>query len=630
LGDIVNWFDAVMEEEQAMDFVNMEREDAVIKKLLLKKYKDLQAMFRPDVLQNNGDIISVIKKAISAFVEQCNTPAVWCYGTHTKMLMADFIFELKKVHYIIDNGIENSAGSGFEIINESRIGEKKIDGIIISSRKYKDEIIENLKANYSHIPYLDIYAELEKAGIRIEGTYYESRHPYTRYCKLNKLQRSALEENDREVRQEVLKKIIEQYIEIKDFKSAIFYARKLTALSVDSEETWGKKLLEELTDIYEMQMEAMGRVEEDNVLILCIDGLRRKEVTEEHMKNLYDFLRNSTHYYNNAYSVSTSTFESLIPAYSENMDLRTKYYETNEIPRNGCRFINEAKKQKRKIYFYTDGSRFIEDDDIAVTAQWQTATEKLWDFLLDSVDEKNGLFYIHILYESHYSYPNPYTTDEIIAEGTSIFFDYLDKNGGQIRTDYNRQQKDALRYLDNVIVPLIEKLQCRMVLYADHGNILIGRETEIGSVEETKYTFHEDLIQVPLAIKSPEIETGIDSSLISIAELNHIIISLMNKKKMFYKNAEVIKVLRSEIYNPDFRYLYEKTGNAHGLLAFETFVFEEGYKLAVFADGTVELYLSETDSKVEDVQMREKFLNRIRYDITVCSLDKIEELDRLE
>lgn len=603
-----------------MDFAGTERENGSARELLQKKYAALQGMCRPGVSQDIGDMISIIKKAVSEFVERCDTPAIWCYGTHTKMLMADFIFELKKVHYIIDNGIGNGTGSGFEIISEGRIAEKKIDGIIISSRIYKDEIIDNLETNYSHIRYLDIYAELEKAGIQIEGTYYESRHPYTRYCDLNRLQRQVLEEPDREACQEALKKIIQKYIEIKDFKSAIFYAKKLIELSEDA---WGKKLLEQLMDIYGMQLEAMGEIDENNVLMLCIDGLRRKEVTEEYMKNLHSFLHNNTRYYSNAYSVSTSTYESLIPAYSENTDLRTKYYEKNMVPHNGCRFINEAKRQERKIFFYTDGADFIEDDDIAVTAQWQTATEKLWDFLIDGTEEKNGLFYVHILYESHYSYPNPYTRNEIVAEGTHILFDYLDKNGGRIRTDYSRQQKDALRYLDDVIVPLIENLQCRMVVYADHGNILIGQGTEIGSVEETKYTFHEDLIRVPFAIKSPEMEIGEDASLISIVELNNVIISLMNKREITYKNSGVVKVMRSEIYNPDFHYLYKKTGNEHGLLAFEAFVFEEGYKLAVFADGITELYLTETDCKVENVQMKRTLLDRIKSDITVCNPDEI-------
>lgn len=265
------------------------------------------------------------------------------------------------------------------------------------------------------------------------------------------------------------------------------------------------------------------------------------------MKNMYDFLTNHTCFFCNAYSTSTSTYESLIPTYSENMDLRTKYYESNVVQENSCRFINEAKRQERKIYFYTDGTTYIKDEEIKVIRKFQTVTEKIWDFVLDAANEKNGLFYIHILYESHYSYPNPYTKSEIIAEGTNILFDYLDKNGGQIRIDYSAQQRDALRYLDDVVVPFIKKLKCRMVLFADHGNILFDKGTKIEEIEKSKYSYHEELIRVPLAIKAPEVVTGCNQMLISIMELNHIIIALMNKQNIFLEKHDYIKVVRSKI-----------------------------------------------------------------------------------
>ena len=354
-----------------------------------------------------------------------------------------------------------------------------------------------------------------------------------------------------------------------------------------------------------------------------MDGLRRKDISENNINNLYELIQRDMYFLENAYSVSTSTFESLIPAYSENDNLKTKYYQMNKIKSNNCRFIMTAKKQNRKIVFYTDGADYIEDDKIRVKSQSQTATEKLWDFIIDAIEEKNGLFYIHILYESHYSYPNPYTAEEIVADGTNIMFDYLEHNGGQIRTDYNKQQKDALKYIDDVIVPLIEKLQCRMVLFADHGNILIDRGMPLESIEKTKFTFHEDLIQVPLAIKSPEMEVKKDTGINSIMELNNIIISLMEKKRVELKKKDYIKVVRSEIYNPDFKYLYKKVDNEQGLLAFEVFIFRDGYKLAVYADGTVELYLAETDTEVHDALIRKRLWEKIKNKITVCDEQKI-------
>ncbi len=157
-----------------------------------------------------------------------------------------------------------------------------------------------------------------------------------------------------------------------------------------------------------------------------------------------------------------------------------------------------------------------------------------------------------------------------------------------------------------------------MILYADHGNILIGKETKLEDVESTKYTFHEDLIQVPLAVKAPEVEIGIDHALISILELNNVIIGLLNQQRITYQNKKEIKVMRSELYNPDFRYLYIKTGNEQCLLAFEVFIFEEGYKLAVYSNGITELYDKDTDCQLDDINTKALLLRQIADQITVC------------
>lgn len=586
-----------------------------MRELLKRKYEELQEMCG-DALQNSSDNINfIIRKSLNRFLSECEQPAIWCYGHHTKMLMADFMFELKKVRYIIDNGIKSGAGSGFELITEGEIKEKGIDGIIISSKLYRKEIIDNIRNKYKDIRYLDIYADLEAAGVLLKEEYYAGRHPYSKYINLNKMQNEALLIKNKNDRMTAERKIVGKYIEIKDFRSAIVHAKTLVELSNERED---RLLLKKIEEIYDLQLEALGCINEEHVVMLCIDGLRRQDICKEYMKNLYSYLTNETHYFSNAYSVSTSTYESLIPAYSENTDLRTKYYESNMVSCGSCRFINEAKKQGRKIFFYTDGTAYIDDADIDVNQKFQTATEKLWDFLLDAEKEENGLFYIHILYESHYSYPNPYTKGEIIAEGTSIFFNYLEKNGGKISLDFNRQQKDSLCYLDDVVIPLIEKIKCRMVLYADHGNVLFEKGTVIHNIEKSKYTFHEDLIQVPLAIRSPEVKLGNNLSLVSIMELNNIVISLMNKKEVLLSQNEYIKIIRSRIYNPDFIFLYKKAECEHELLAFEVFIFREGYKLAVYEDGVIELYLTDSDSRINNIFLERKLLEKVKDKITVC------------
>lgn len=588
-----------------------------MKELLKERYKELLWMFQITDPEDDRNSKLIIQNVIDLFMKRCKKPAIWCYGYHTKMLMADFMFELKKVKYIIDNNVKHQIKSGFEIIQENQIQEKQIDGIIISTWIYREEIKKCLKKFYPHIKYLDIYDELEKSGIFLERNYYDGEHPYIKYRIINRLQMKLAKEDEWKCRKKLLIGLIKEYILIKDFCTAIKCAEKLLQNAYGD---WEKRLLDKLYELYNLQINAMRKLDRNHVLMFCIDGLQWKNVNQKYMKNMYGLLKKSFCIFDHAYAVSTSTYESLIPTYSENVDLRTKYYEKNLIDGKNCRFIQEAKRQKRKIYFYTDGFPYIEDDSIILKRCSQTATEKMWDFLLDAVDEEKGLFYIHILYESHFSYPNPYTRKALITDGMNIMFDYLDRNGGRMRTDYRKQMVDALMYLDDVVPPLLKQLQCSMVLYADHGNIMIDPEDKLFDIEETKYTFHEDLVRVPFAVKSPEIAVGVEHFFISIMELNKTLLGLMNKREVVFEKKEFIKVQRSEIYNPDFRFLYEKAGYKHDLLAFEAFIFANGYELAVYADGKIELYLTETNERLKDPYIEISLLNKVRSEITVCTL----------
>ena len=146
---------------------------------------------------------------------------------------------------------------------------------------------------------------------------------------------------------------------------------------------------------------------------------------------------------------------------------------------------------------------------------------------------------------------------------------------------------------------------------------MIGLDERLSDVEETKYTFHEDLLRVPLAVKSPEMEIKTEGLLVSIMELNRILLGLLNKEKIIFEKKKFIKAQRSAVYNPDFQFLYKQVGYEHDLLAFEVFIFEEGYKLAVYSDGKVEVYLAETDEQLDESYIEKKLFNQVKDEITV-------------
>lgn len=593
-----------------------------MRQILERQYEKLFETYHFERPIEARNVNAIIKKSLQDFLKGSEKPAIYCNGGHTKMLMADFMYELKSVKYIVDNYANRTDDNGFRLIKDEELETAGIDAVIVSSYKFKDNIVENLKKNHPGIRYLNLYEKFAEHGIDLQSDYYYHNHPYHHYRTINTIQRKIRELTDVDELETAHRQLIEHYIHIKDFRTAMLYAERLEKI-VASEEN--KRLTADLAAVYESEKKAIAGISENNVLMLCMDGLRYQDLSEEYMPKLTAEMNSDAFVFDNAYSFSTSTYESLIPVYSENDDLRTKYYSHNSVPEENCRFINEAKRQKRRIYFYTDMDTFVDSKDIKYSGAFQTAIEKLWNFILDAQGEENGLFYIHILYESHFTFSNPYTEDKLISEGTAMLFDFLPQKGGKLRTDYDRQHMDALRYLDDILSPLLKPLDCRMLIYADHGNLILEHGCSIQDIQEMKFTCAEEWIRIPYIIRSPEMGVGKSGGLISLMSLNDIIICLLERKAYTIPEKSFVKIARSALYNPDFQYLYQEIGRDQCLLAFEAFVFADGYKLLVYEDGTLELFETESDEKCADDLKKLELFAVIKEYITVCENPRLTE-----
>lgn len=592
-----------------------------IREQLEQKYKNTLKVYHFEELSDVKKINAVIIDSLREFTSQNKKIALYCNGEHTKMLMSDFMFELKNVKYIVDNNSNVSDSTGFSLIHDEELEKEEIDAVIISSFKYKDEIMEGLRKNHPTIKILNFYDKLAENGIKLLAGYYNYNHPYQRYKRINSLHQEIGKLDELEKTEQTYFLLITLYVHIKDFRSAINIAKELHELV---NKRLYRDLIKDLEEIYETEKKAAGLIAESNVLLFCLDGFRGQDMTEAYMPKLTGILKETGFVFDNAYSFSTSTFESLVPVYSENDDLRTGYFNRNSVEETECRFAQVAEKQNRHICFITDMSHYIEGKNIRYSGVPQTVTEKIWSFILDAAEEDNGLYYIHEAYESHYSFPNPYTREELISEGTAILFDYLPNKGGRLRTNYEQQHLDALRYLDDVISPLLRPMKCRMLIYADHGSLVLKEGCGVEEIKEGHLTCGEEWVRIPYAVRSPEMGTGRSNQLISLMSLNEIAISLMNRQTYDIPKRDYIKCARSEIYNPNFRYIYKMLGKDKCLLAFEAFVFAEGYKLLIYSNGETELFLIPSEQKVNDRTLCQAFVEKIRDHVTVCAMDEIK------
>ena len=580
---------------------------------LKRQYDNLFIKYNLKRPLDGGNVSAIIRCSLRGFLKDAKKPAIYCNGGHTKMLMADFMYELKKVKYIVDNYAEAGEDNGFVLIKDEDMEGQGIDCIILSSYKFRRELKKRLKEEHPSIPVLDIYDEFEKEGIMVQSDYYYSNHPYQHYKRINQLQREIRKQADKEQLDTLYRDLVTKYIHIKDFGTAILKLKEW-----EGEE----ELQADVEALYDLEKKAAASLSENHVLLFCLDGLRRQDLSEQDMPKLKKMLDETAYQFTNAYSYSTSTFESLIPVYSENHDFRTKYYEKNTVAIEQCRFASLADRQKRKIYIYGDVERFIEGASIHYVEQSLTVTEKMWQFILDACKTDYGLFYVHEQYESHFTFSNPYTEEELRSEGTAMLFDFLPVKGGHLRTDYKKQHEDAIHYLDDVVEPLLRPMRCRMLLFADHGNLILDYDAKLSEIGEMEYVCSEGWTRIPMAIRSPEMGRGEDGRLISLMELNSMMVSLLQRKAYGISDTEYIKIGRSELYNPDFRFLYQMIGKERCLQAFECFVFAEGKKLMIYADGSMEVYDME-DHRICGMDI-EKLLDKIMEEITVSDICKLQ------
>ena len=582
---------------------------------LEKKYQDITSRFNFRKCATTIKISTILKEILVSFIKKSSRPAIYCNGKHTKMLMSDYMNELREIKIIIDNGPKKGE-QGFRLIRDCDIEKEKIDAIIISSYKFKNEIKQQLNKLHPTISYLDIYEELEKRGFNLNGEYYIQGHPYRSYENINEYQKKI---DNRENIDDAYNRVIEEYIQIKDFKTAIDKTREWLSLGYSTRKN---SLLKSLEQIYSAELDSIEKIDENNILLFCMDAMRKDAISSKYMPKLHKYVCERGFSFENMYSFSTSTFESLMPVYSENDDMSNPIGCLDSVPEEECRFIKEARKQGRSIYIYGDSAHYIEGDNFKYSETCQTITEKIWDFVVDAEKEKKSLFYIHELYETHFSFPNPYTKDKLLSIGTAMLFDFLPENGGRLKIDYNKQYKDSLKYIDDIFVPFLERMKFQVVLFADHGTILLDKDVDVKQVKDAEYTCSNQWIKIPFVVFSPIYGKGNNKEIISLMSFNNIILSILKKERFVFPDNQFIKIGRTRIYNPDFIYLYELANKKRYLQGFEAFIFKNKDKLVVYEDGS-RSFFDKNDDIIKDDKREEALYSQIAGEVTIVKKNKI-------
>ena len=145
-----------------------------MKQELEQRYEELFIKYHLERPLDAQNVSSIIRESLHTFLQDAKKPAIYCNGGHTKMLMADFIHELKGVKYIVDNYMSPEEEKGFFLIRDQEMEQLGIDAIVLSSYKFRQELKQRLSVMHPNIPILDIYDEFEKRGVAVKADYYYS------------------------------------------------------------------------------------------------------------------------------------------------------------------------------------------------------------------------------------------------------------------------------------------------------------------------------------------------------------------------------------------------------------------------------------------------------------------------
>ena len=67
-----------------------------MKQELEQRYEELFIKYHLERPLDAQNVSSIIRESLHTFLQDAKKPAIYCNGGHTKMLMADFIHELKR------------------------------------------------------------------------------------------------------------------------------------------------------------------------------------------------------------------------------------------------------------------------------------------------------------------------------------------------------------------------------------------------------------------------------------------------------------------------------------------------------------------------------------------------------
>ncbi|MCR8660536.1 sulfatase-like hydrolase/transferase [Paenibacillus endoradicis] len=363
---------------------------------------------------------------------------------------------------------------------------------------------------------------------------------------------------DNEQKVNLLRDLVAWYLVYRDFEHAFRYLDEMIQLS-----PFHKSIKEFKNKIQDMLVEIKQIIKSSTIqrkFMFMIDGMRYEDMVSDDFTAVKQ-LRDKSAVYSNLFASSTYTKACVISMFQEDYILDTSILEINEFDLDRSRFIN---------YLWDEGYTFVhnftveplvtqsknkqlkyfvhpEEEYRSYQEHYLATPYYIWKLLLYLCDERSDKeFYFVHLHEAHAPYMSTHMNGEI--NPAFFFMKYDDpkvkKNPEKIKDQYT----DSVAYINRQLTNLFDFLgNHTMIFCSDHGgNIKAGR------TPGHTLTYDEDVIHVPLVICSDQTSPEKNDDLLSMHELNDILLSHLKNNKVYHAEHTHVEIQRDRLVDGTF------------------------------------------------------------------------------
>lgn len=508
---------------------------------------------------------------------------------HCAVIINRYILNLSGLKVLIDSDkdLRGSQFLGYPVISPAEIKDYGIEVIIIASNASRKNIGENIRKIAPQCDYIDIYEELEKAGIKINGDFFNEQNIYTELYR----QRKLYESSDNIVeKQEYLRELIAYYLKIRDFYYTEHYITEYCERQYENCTKYADMLSEIKMLCKEVKEKNKGRT--GDVAIHTIDSLRAMDVygtgeDGEFCLNLFKEYRDIAAVFTEAYSTGPTTFESMIGTIKRKLSFEENIYENNHFMFDigEFEFLDEIHKQGMPVRFYVAKDYLVMNscEDIDMKEQLHMS-EKLWTMACDMAESDRPAFYFaYYPWEVHFPMLCGYMSREPqIKRFTDV--------GMEDMSGFIEQQlADCLTYVDRQFSYYKDFFSDRMttVILADHSQPVYD---EIN--KNPYFMFYNDkdkVSHVTFLIADYRLKAGAYDELVSMLDFNSIMKEAVFEHKVVLPKRKVVQYQFYNVQNRQLREAAKQRGLMDYTEGIQCFLSKE-YLYVKTATGVREVY----------------------------------------